>query len=93
MTGQVIVIGVGNQCRRDDGAGPAVIEALSGHVPGDTLLTVSDGEPGRMLGLWRHERPHSTSHGADTSGLALPCAQSPMDDGSLFVCEVKAGRS
>ncbi|AGP61008.1 hydrogenase maturation protease [Streptomyces rapamycinicus] len=55
MTGRVVVIGVGNRFRRDDGAGPAVIEALRADPPKDTLLTDSDGEPGRMLGLWR---PH-----------------------------------
>ncbi|MFI0821268.1 hydrogenase maturation protease [Streptomyces sp. NPDC021098] len=53
MTGRVVVIGVGNAFRRDDGAGPAVIEALRARVPEGTLLTDSDGEPGRMLGLWR----------------------------------------
>ena len=52
MTGRVVVIGVGNPLRGDDGAGPAVIEALRGRVPDGTLLTVSDGEPGRMLDLW-----------------------------------------
>lgn len=53
MTGRVVVIGVGNPYRRDDGAGPAVIEALRARVPAGTVLADSDGEPGRMLGLWR----------------------------------------
>lgn len=53
MTGRVVAIGVGNPFRRDDGAGPAVIEALRARAPAGTLLTLSDGEPGRMLGLWR----------------------------------------
>ncbi|WP_055558008.1 hydrogenase maturation protease [Streptomyces sp. NBRC 110028] len=52
MTGRVVVIGVGNAFRRDDGAGPDVIEALRARAFEDTLLTDSDGEPGRMLGLW-----------------------------------------
>ncbi|GAA3367951.1 hydrogenase maturation protease [Streptomyces sannanensis] len=52
MTGRVVVIGVGNPFRRDDGVGPAVVEALrAAEVPADTL-TVSDGEPARMLDLW-----------------------------------------
>ncbi|MFE2182827.1 hydrogenase maturation protease [Streptomyces sp. NPDC059455] len=55
MTGRVVVIGVGNPFRRDDGAGPAVIEALRGRVPEGTVLTDSDGEPGRMLGLWHRQ--------------------------------------
>ncbi|MFF8864763.1 hydrogenase maturation protease [Streptomyces sp. NPDC015139] len=53
MSGRVVVIGVGNTLRGDDGVGPAVVEALRGHVPGDTVLAVSDGEPARMLELWR----------------------------------------
>src|ERR1043165_8817449 len=57
MTGRVVVIGVGNPFRRDDGVGPAVVEALRDHVPDGTVLAVSDGEPSRMLDLW---------HGADT---------------------------
>ncbi|TYK43857.1 hydrogenase maturation protease [Actinomadura decatromicini] len=50
--GQVvtIVIGVGNDFRRDDGAGPAVIEALRGRV--GATLAVTDGEPARLIALW-----------------------------------------
>ncbi|MEV7871580.1 hydrogenase maturation protease [Streptomyces sp. NPDC088124] len=56
MTGRVVVIGVGNPFRRDDGAGPAVIEAVRPRVPAGTLLAGSDGEPGRLLTLWnRHD--------------------------------------
>ncbi|GGN88266.1 hypothetical protein GCM10011579_081880 [Streptomyces albiflavescens] len=53
MTGRIVVIGVGNPLRGDDGVGPAVVEALRGRVPDDIALAVSDGEPGRMLELWR----------------------------------------
>lgn len=52
MTGRVVVIGVGNAFRRDDGAGLAVIRALRVRPPRHTLLAESDGEPGRMLDLW-----------------------------------------
>ncbi|MCQ8187677.1 hydrogenase maturation protease [Streptomyces rugosispiralis] len=55
MTGRVVVIGVGNPFRRDDGAGPLVVEALRTRVPEGTVLTDSDGEPGRMLGSWRRQ--------------------------------------
>ncbi|WP_413798433.1 hydrogenase maturation protease [Streptomyces iranensis] len=55
MTGRVVVIGVGNPFRRDDGAGPAVIEALRADPRKGTVLADSDGEPGRMLGLWRRQ--------------------------------------
>ncbi|MCX4572678.1 hydrogenase maturation protease [Streptomyces sp. NBC_01571] len=53
MTGRVVVIGLGNPLRGDDGVGPAVVESLRGRVPDDTVLAVGDGEPGRMLELWR----------------------------------------
>lgn len=53
MSGRVLVIGVGNPLRGDDGIGPAAVEALRGRVPQDTVLVVSDGEPARMLDLWR----------------------------------------
>lgn len=57
MTGRVVVIGMGNPFRRDDGVGPAVIEAVRTQVPADTVLTVSDGEPVRILDLWhRHDQ-------------------------------------
>ncbi|MFF4793848.1 hydrogenase maturation protease [Streptomyces sp. NPDC001276] len=57
MSGRVVVIGVGNSLRGDDGVGPAAVEALRGRVPDGTVLAVSDGEPARMLDLW---------NGADT---------------------------
>ncbi|MGW2491477.1 hydrogenase maturation protease [Streptomyces sp. NPDC001606] len=56
MTGTAaptLVIGVGNPLRRDDGVGPAVVEALRDRVPHGTVLVVSDGEPARLLDLWR----------------------------------------
>ncbi|MEV8093293.1 hydrogenase maturation protease [Kitasatospora sp. NPDC085879] len=53
MTGRVVVIGVGNPFRRDDGAGPAVIESLRSRGEPSAELAVSDGDPGRLLELWR----------------------------------------
>jgi hydrogenase maturation protease len=47
----VIVIGVGNEFRHDDGAGPAAIAALRGRLEGVTLA-VTDGEPARLIELW-----------------------------------------
>jgi hydrogenase maturation protease len=50
--GQVVVIGVGNEYRRDDGLGPAVIERLRRRdLPGVRLAT-TDGEPARLIDLW-----------------------------------------
>jgi hydrogenase maturation protease len=47
-----VIIGVGNEFRRDDGAGPAVVARLRGRVPAGTGLLVSDGEPVRMIEAW-----------------------------------------
>jgi hydrogenase maturation protease len=50
--GRAVVIGVGNEFRRDDGAGPEVVARLRGRVPHGTELVVSDGEPARMIEAW-----------------------------------------
>ena len=47
-----VVIGVGNEFRRDDGAGPAVIARLRGLVPAGVELVVTDGEPTRLIEAW-----------------------------------------
>jgi hydrogenase maturation protease len=47
-----VVIGVGNEFRRDDGAGPAVIGRLRGLVPPGVELVVTDGEPTRLIEAW-----------------------------------------
>ncbi|HET8657731.1 MAG TPA: hydrogenase maturation protease [Micromonosporaceae bacterium] len=52
MTGELIVIGVGNPYRRDDGVGPAVVELLREQgVPGAFLAT-SLGETDQLIDLW-----------------------------------------
>ena len=48
----VVVIGVGNEFRRDDGAGPAVIGALRDRVSPGVELVVTDGEPTRLVEAW-----------------------------------------
>jgi hydrogenase maturation protease len=55
--GRRVVIGVGNEYRRDDGFGPAVVAKLAELRTTDPrLLTVdlavSDGEPTRLIDLW-----------------------------------------
>ncbi len=47
--GRRVVIGVGNEFRRDDGVGPAVIERLRGQVPAEVELVISDGDPVRLM--------------------------------------------
>ena len=49
---RAVVIGVGNEFRRDDGAGPAVVARLRGHLRDDVRLLVSDGEPARLIEAW-----------------------------------------
>lgn len=56
-TGRCVVIGVGNDYRRDDGFGPQVVAALADRQAGDPRLSgvdlrVSDGEPTRLIDLW-----------------------------------------
>jgi hydrogenase maturation protease len=54
---RTVVIGVGNEFRRDDGVGPAVVARLrdlqsrDANLAGVTLA-LSDGEPSRMIDLW-----------------------------------------
>lgn len=52
-----VVIGVGNEYRRDDGFGPAVVAKLAERRGADPVLAsvelvTSDGEPTRLLDLW-----------------------------------------
>ncbi len=47
-----VVIGVGNEFRRDDGVGPAVVARLRERAPASVALLVSDGEPIRLLEAW-----------------------------------------
>jgi hydrogenase maturation protease len=50
--GPVVVIGVGNEFRRDDGAGPAVVGQLRGLEPPGVELVIIDGEPTRLIEAW-----------------------------------------
>ncbi|MFR9787099.1 hydrogenase maturation protease [Streptomyces sp. MB22_4] len=74
MSARVVVIGVGNPLRGDDGVGPAAVEALRGRVPDGTVLAVSDGEPARVLELWR---------GADTVVVAEALRARPARPGRV----------
>src|SRR5437899_1606818 len=48
---RVVVIGVGNPYRRDDGVGPAVVDRLRRSAPAGVRLEESDGEPSQLLVL------------------------------------------
>ncbi|MFE1443518.1 hydrogenase maturation protease [Streptomyces sp. NPDC058739] len=52
-----VVIGIGNEFRRDDGVGWAVVALLRERAAlrppsRGTVLAQSDGDPGRLIGLW-----------------------------------------
>jgi len=49
---RAVVIGVGNEFRRDDGAGLTVVALLARQLPAGVSLTVNDGEPTRMIEAW-----------------------------------------
>jgi hydrogenase maturation protease len=50
---RVVVIGVGNEFRRDDGVGPEVLSRLRQHEAGGAVdLVSSDGEPTRLIEAW-----------------------------------------
>ena len=54
---RIAVIGVGNEFRRDDGVGWAVLARLRERaaqrpLPPGTVLATCDGDPGRLIGLW-----------------------------------------
>ena len=56
-TRRCVVIGIGNEYRRDDGFGPAVVARLAERRHVDPALATidlvtSDGEPTRLLDLW-----------------------------------------
>jgi hydrogenase maturation protease len=47
-----VVIGVGNEFRRDDGAGPAVVGRLRDLASPGVGLVITDGEPTRLIEAW-----------------------------------------
>ena len=56
MTPPVVVIGVGNPYRRDDGFGPAVIQRLRRTGLAGATLAESDGEACALIMLWERRR-------------------------------------
>ena len=104
--GPVVVIGVGNPFRRDDGVGPAVLEALRDRddLPPGTRLVDSDGEPTSTIIAWedasvavlidavRTGAPPGTVHLVDPD--AVPDAGRPGSSHALGPGEaVRLGRA
>ena len=52
MRGRVVVIGIGNEFRRDDGAGPQLVAGLRQRAPADVEFLVSDGDPTAIIEAW-----------------------------------------
>jgi hydrogenase maturation protease len=52
VTSPVVVIGIGNRFRRDDGSALKVLETLSGRVTDSASLVESDGEPTGVIDAW-----------------------------------------
>lgn len=54
----VLIVGIGNPMRRDDGVGPAMIERLriDSDLPSTVELLALDGEPTRLIGAWEGRR-------------------------------------
>ena len=46
------LIGVGNEFRRDDGIGPALVAQVAESAPPGVTLSVVDGEPSQLLDVW-----------------------------------------
>jgi hydrogenase maturation protease len=54
--GRAVLIGVGNEFRRDDGAGPLLVTALRDRVPAGVHTVLSDGDPAELIGAWAGAR-------------------------------------
>lgn len=53
---RAVIIGVGNEYRRDDGVGPAVLAELERRPHAGLRLALSDGEPTQLLDVWANAR-------------------------------------
>lgn len=79
--GRTVVIGVGNNFRGDDGAGPAVLTRLAGLVPPGVDLVASDGEPANLLEAW---------DGASVAIVVDAVQAGPSQAGTLHRVEIDA---
>jgi hydrogenase maturation protease len=52
MLSKTLIVGVGNEYRRDDGVGPAVVRALEGKLPPSVEITVQSGEATALMDAW-----------------------------------------
>ena len=78
MTAQLVVIGVGNAFRRDDGAGLRALAHARACLPAGVTVVESDGEPARLLDAW---------DGADLA-VVVDAARSGAAPGTVLRAEV-----
>ncbi|WJV44732.1 hydrogenase maturation protease [Streptomyces flavofungini] len=85
---RIAVMGVGNEYRRDDGLGPAVVARLRRRtmvrpLPPGTTLGTCDGDPGRLITLWE---------GADLAVIVDAAHAHPGVPGRVHRIELDAER-
>ena len=69
-----VIVGVGNEYRRDDGVGLAVAARLQGRVPRRVDIIACEQEPSRLIDAWE---------GADTA-LVVDAVESGGEPGTLL---------
>jgi hydrogenase maturation protease len=52
LSSRVVLIGVGNPWRGDDGVGRAVVDVAAGRLKPDVEVVEADGEPSRLIDAW-----------------------------------------
>ena len=81
-TPPVVIIGIGNLMRRDDGIGPAAVACLEhtdlARPSGEQELMTLDGEPARLLEAWRGRR----------LAIIIDAARSGIAAGSIHRLEI-----
>ena len=92
--GRIVVIGVGNPFRGDDGAGPEVARLLRDRLPRGVEVVEHDGDPAGLLDGWQDARvayvvdavcdggPAGAVHRLEIDGDAVEVPASPRRDSS-----------
>jgi hydrogenase maturation protease len=83
VTPRVVVIGVGNQYRRDDDAGLAVARRLRELAPDGVTIVEAEGEGTALIEAWR---------GADAA-FVVDAVRSGLPPGALHRLDAQAGQA
>jgi hydrogenase maturation protease len=91
VSAPVVVIGIGNRYRRDDGSALLVLAALADRLPTAVPVVDSDGDPTRLIDSWT---------GADLAVVIEtvrsgkpPGTVAVVDDDALLGASAESGRS